>query len=298
MRRSGPLAALAALFLFALSGIAAAEEAVIEVEGLQVVGNLTQAKGKALKGDTVALLLHDTLASNQADSIVELQDGLAQAGVSSLAITLSLGLNERRGAFDCSLEQDHRGGDADSELAAWVDWLKAKGVAGVVLVGEGRGGAQVAAFARKADKIVKKVAVISPLAETAESAAASFEQQYGQPLGEFLAQALALVDQDEASTLMDVPGFLSCPKARVTAGAFADYYRPSPEHSAPGLLGQLALPKLAIVVEGSQNAADVQAGVAGLPTRSAVTVDAVPAGPPDVVAGAAAKRIATFVTGR
>src|SRR5262245_19151032 len=71
-----------------------AEDVKIDVQGLTVIGNLDLAPGKSLKSDGVLLLLHDTLAHNRMEIMSALQELLHERGINSLAITLSLGLNE------------------------------------------------------------------------------------------------------------------------------------------------------------------------------------------------------------
>jgi pimeloyl-ACP methyl ester carboxylesterase len=154
--------------LFAMR--ASAEEVQTEVQGLTVLGNLEIAQGKSLKSDGAVLLLHDTLAHNRMEILSALQELLRERGVNSLAITLSLGLNERRGLFDCGIEQDHRNEDAIVEIQGWVDWLKQQEAANITLAGHARGGNQIAIYAAKEpDAAVKRLVLIAPLADTQTS---------------------------------------------------------------------------------------------------------------------------------
>ena len=100
------------------------------------------APGKSLKTDGAVILLHDTLGHHRMELMAALQELLHARGVNSLAITLSLGLNARRGMFDCGIEQDHRSEDAREELQTWISWLKEKGAGSVILAGHGRGGSR------------------------------------------------------------------------------------------------------------------------------------------------------------
>ena len=126
-----------------------AEEVRTDHQGLDVTGELSIASGKSLKQDGVVLLVHGSLGHDRMEIISAQQELLREAGINSLAITLSLGLNERRGMFDCSIEQDHRNEDAAEEIRSWVDWLKAQGVTNIVLAGHSRGGNQAAIYAAK-----------------------------------------------------------------------------------------------------------------------------------------------------
>lgn len=295
--RQRNFAMLTALALLLAAPTARAAETVTEHQGLDIVGDIALAKGRAIKGDTVAIIVHDTLGHHQDDAVAELQAGLVEGGVSALAITLSLGLNGRRGAFDCGLEHDHRHEDAVDEIGTWVAWAKGQGAAGIVLVGMGRGAAQVALAAQTADKIVRRVAMVQPRSGSADTVARDFAAEHNQPLGTLLAQSLALVDQDESATLIDVPGFLGCARARVTAGAFADYYQPTARQDAAVLIPQSKLPTLVLIADGDPGAEEIAAAAASAP--KVVTLDRLPAGsPPDAIAAAAAKRIASFAAAR
>ncbi|MEJ2118975.1 MAG: hypothetical protein P8Y36_14265 [Alphaproteobacteria bacterium] len=136
------------LFFLLTFAAATAEEVKIDQQGLDAFGNLEIARGKSLKKDGVVLLLHDTHGHNRMEIMSALQELLTERGINSLAVTLTLGMNERRGMFDCSIEQDHRNEDALEEIRNWVEWLKEKGATKIILAGHGRGGNQVAIYAK------------------------------------------------------------------------------------------------------------------------------------------------------
>jgi hypothetical protein len=60
----------------------------------------------------VALLLHGTLTHKGRSTYSQLQDNLNAYGISSLAINLSLGLNDRHGEYDCAVTHTHKHTDA------------------------------------------------------------------------------------------------------------------------------------------------------------------------------------------
>jgi len=254
----------------ALTAIPAqAAEVKIENQGLDVLGSLEVAPGKSLKSNGVVLLVHDTLAHHRMEIMSALQELLRERGLNSLAITLGLGLNERRGLYDCSLEQDHRNEDAAIEITSWVNWLKEQG--------HSRGGNQAAIYAAKEpDKTVKRLVLIAPLADTTASIAGEFEQRFGRPLLPLLAEAEKLVAEEQVTTLLtDVP-FLNCDRAKVTAGAFVNYYGPNQNLYTPSLLPHIKLPLLVAVGDLDPLASELVPAIQGIPEAKTITLLNIP----------------------
>jgi pimeloyl-ACP methyl ester carboxylesterase len=254
-----------------------AQEVRIEHQGLDVLGNLDIAPGKSLKADGVVLLLHGTLAHNRMEIMSALQELLHERGINSLAITLGLGMNERRGLFDCTIEQDHRNEDAVEEIKSWVKWLKEKGAASITLAGHDRGGNQVAIYAAKEpDKAVRRLVLMAPLADTASSLEAEFTQRFHLPLQPVLAEAEKLVAEDQFNTLMtDVP-FLSCDRAKVTAGAFVNYYGPNQNLYTPSLIPNIKLPTLVAVGDLDPLANELLPAIQGIPDAKSIRLVTIP----------------------
>jgi alpha/beta superfamily hydrolase len=260
--------------LFAMR--ASAEEVQTEVQGLTVLGNLEIAQGKSLKSDGAVLLLHDTLAHNRMEILSALQELLRERGVNSLAITLSLGLNERRGLFDCGIEQDHRNEDAIVEIQGWVDWLKQQEAANITLAGHARGGNQIAIYAAKEpDAAVKRLVLIAPLADTQTSLEAEFSQRFGQPLQPILAQAEKLVAEDQSTTLMTGVPFLVCENAKVTSGAFVNYYGPNQNLYTPSLLPHIQRPILMVVGDLDPLANELMPAIEGMPGANNIRAETI-----------------------
>lgn len=260
----------ALLFVFFLSfrpGFA--EEVKIEHQGLEVIGNLGMAPGKTLKADGVVLLLHDSLGHHRMDFIATLQEVLQERGINSLAITLSLGLNGRRGMFDCSIEQDHRNEDAREEIGTWIAWLREKGAGGITLAGHGRGGTQIAYYvANNPDKLVRKAVLIAPLAHTVGGAGSEYDERFRRPLQPVLAEAEKLTGEDQPNALLANVGFVMCPQARVTAGAFINYYGQNPNLYTPSLIPNIKLPVLIAVGDRDPLEAELSAAIQGIPTST------------------------------
>ncbi|MBD3816939.1 MAG: alpha/beta hydrolase, partial [Halothiobacillus sp.] len=87
--------------------------------GLTLNANLMMADGKSYADDMV-LLTHGTLTHKDRSTYAQLQKNLAAQGVSSLAINLSLGLNDRHGEYDCAVPHTHKHTDALKEIDFWV----------------------------------------------------------------------------------------------------------------------------------------------------------------------------------
>ncbi len=287
--------------LFALAlGPAVAEEVKTEHQGLEVLGNLDIAPGKSLKTDGVVILLHDTLGHHRIELMAALQELLHARGINSLAITLSLGLNARRGMFDCGIEQDHRSEDAREELQTWIGWLKEKGAGSVILAGHGRGGSQVAYYlAKDPDKLVRKAILVAPLAQTLGSAQTEYEDRFHKPLQPALAEAERMVAEDQANGLMADVGFLLCPQARVTAGAFINYYGQNPNLYTPSLIPGIKVPTLIVVGDLDPLGQELTEAIQGIPTNISNISQATIAGADhqfrDIAADNLADRMKAFI---
>ena len=255
----------------------AAEEVKIEHQGLDVLGNLEIAKGKSLKRDGVVLLVHDTLGHHRMEIISALQELLSERGINSLAITLSLGLNERRGMFDCNIEQDHRNEDAVEEIQAWVDWLKEKGAKNITVAGHSRGGNQAVVYvAKKQDSAVKKAVLIAPLAQTPSNIDTEYERRFNLPLAPALVEAEKQMEEIGATALMRGVAFLNCDRAKVTTGAFVNYYGPNQNLYTPSLLPFIKVPVLVVVGSMDPLAQELEPAIQGMPDNQNTTLVTIP----------------------
>jgi pimeloyl-ACP methyl ester carboxylesterase len=247
------LAAMIALLLSALSaaGPAAAETVILDEASPQLGARI--ARGDDWPRGDVVLLLHGTLSHRDTEIIESLEVLLQEAGASTVAVNLSLGLDNREGPFDCAAPQLHRERDAEVELARWVAWLQAQGVEGLTLMGHSRGANQLARYQlAAASPIVQRLILIAPPRYTPEAAAAAYADRYGVDLASVLAGAQAQVDAGKGGDPMPVPvGFLYCGETLVSAGSFLSYYAPDPLRDTPALLRQLSLPVL--VITGSED---------------------------------------------
>lgn len=238
------------------------EEVTLKHGDLTLNGRLVLAEGKSL-ADGVVLLTHGTLAHNGMELIEAHQTALEEREISSLAITLGLGLDARTGMYDCSTPHRHRHEDALDEIGLWLDWLKSGGATEVTLMGHSRGGNQTAWFAaERMDPVVRHVVLIAPATWNGERQSATYRARHGRNLQPILDEASALVAAGKGDSLMSVPALLYCDDARASAESFLSYYRDDPRKHTPALLKKIAVPVLVIAGSLDDVVADLPEAVA------------------------------------
>ena len=196
---------------------AAAEPTQLKSGQIRLNGNLELPAGKKV-ADGVALILHGTLSHDKHETVAALQENLKKRGIGSLAITLSLGVDNREGPRPCGLLHDYAMAGAQREVAAWMAWLRADGAPTIDLIGFSRGGAQIAAIAPKLPRIGHIVLMAPAFATTAEQAAA-YQRTFGHPLAEPLNAAR------ESPLQKFTADFLQCKDAPVLGATFLDAYQ-------------------------------------------------------------------------
>ena len=182
-----------------------AQEVTLPYKGLTLNANLELAANKK-PSDGVILITHGGLVHNGMEIIASLQNQLKERGYNTLAINLSLGLNNRHGQYDCQITHRHRNIDAADEIGVWVAWLKKQGVKQLILLGHSRGGAQTALYLTEYNNsIVKSVVLISP-AIRENTDAANYQVRYGKSLAPILQKAQQLVKAGKGDTLLEHVG--------------------------------------------------------------------------------------------
>ncbi len=235
----------AMLFLGSAASLRA-EEVKLSQGGLTLNANLVEVGDDGLAGGVV-LITHGLLAHNAMELIATLQGLLAERNLSSLAINLSLGLNDRHGMYNCAVPHTHQVIDGLDEIGAWIAWLEARGAGGIVLAGHSNGGRQTAWFAaERAHPAVEKVVLIAPAIASPEADARSYKKRYGKDLAPLLAKARALVAAGQGGTMMARTDFLYCPEATVSAASFVSYYGGDPRKNTPHNLPAIDKPLLVV----------------------------------------------------
>lgn len=215
-------------------------------QNLSVNANLVLADGKSV-ADGMVLLTHGTLTHKERSTYAALQQNLADKGMSSLAMNLSLGLDNRHGEYDCAVPHKHLHTDALQEIDVWLNWLKAQGASNVTLIGHSRGGNQVAWFmADKDSDLIQKVVLIAPAFEGPKDKSG------------MLAKAKQMQVKGQGSAMLEKIDFIYCKGASASADAVVSYYQDAPGFHTIELLKSANKPTLVAI--GSND--DVVEGLA------------------------------------
>ena len=257
----------------------AAEPVQLSHDGRVLNGEVQLAEGRSVR-DGVLLLVHGTLAHNRMEIMSALQEMLAERGISTLALTLSLGVSDRKGMYDCAQPHRHGNQQAAAEIGAWVDWAAKQGAVKVGVLGHSRGGAQVAYYAAQAGDrlpaVVQKLVLAAPATFDRTKANEDYRSRYGGDLNAVMDRAAALVAGAKGQELMPDTDFMYCQKTSVAAATFIDYHWGDGRNDAPSLLGRIRRPVLVVVAGGDEIVTDLpqKLEAALKPERyRAVTVD-------------------------
>ena len=208
---------------------AKAEEVNLKFKDLTLNGTLEMAEGKQLS-DGVVLIMHSFLAHNRMEIITASQAALLENGQNSLAINVSLDVDNRHGFYDCMVPIRFKLADALDELDAWIAWLKEAGATRVVLMGHSISANQVLTYAAsRRDAAVKALVLLAPNTVGHPSSPERYKDDYDSDLEEVLARAKQLVETDRGDELMTETDFGFCLKATVSAEAFHDFYEQNNE---------------------------------------------------------------------
>jgi pimeloyl-ACP methyl ester carboxylesterase len=229
------LLSLALLPLALAPGLVAAEPVQIKPSLTRLNGNLELPPGKTA-GDGVVVIVHGTLSWYGQETIAALQKNLKAHGVGSLAITLSLGVDDRQRTRRCDVTHDYALAGARREVGLWLEWLKGQQAKFVDLAGFSRGGAQVAAMAPELPS-VRKVVLLAPAFATSVEQAEIYQRAFGHALQPEIDEARK---NPLATRTVD---FLTCKQAPVLNATFLDGYAELP----PRLAARTGKPTLVIV---------------------------------------------------
>ena len=250
IRLGAPIGVL--LLLLGVFHTAMASPVSIQYKGLKLNGELVQPV--RARTDRLVLLLHGTLAHHRMELIATLQRLLAERQIASLGITLSLAVDDRQGMYPCDAPHRHKLDDALDEIDAWLQWLQARGVREVVLLGHSLGGNQVARFAaERRREQVKALVLLAPSTWNERDAALRYHARFNKDLETVRARARSTGDD---GWLIDVP-FLFCNSAKVTGASFLSYYGNDKRRDTPALLPSITVPTLVIAGSADTTVPDV-----------------------------------------
>ena len=233
-----------ALIMYSLPG--QTKEVTQQYKGLTINANLEMAEGKDFE-DGMVLILHGLTAHNKMEVIRTAQQVLLDNERSSLAINLSLGIDNRHGFHDCSLPQRHIQDNAVYELSAWVAWLRERGTDQITMIGHSRGANQVMVYAvENRDPEVTHLVMMAPGLGN-NNVKQIFQERYGYIIDEPLEKAYQQISSGNGDDLMKSIDTLPCPKANVTANSFVSYYSKNNKFRKYGeYLSKISIPTLII----------------------------------------------------
>lgn len=239
------------------TGSGAAEKLVeLDINGKIALGDLLVPEGSSVENG-VLLMTHGQLAHKDQELIQTLQTALAERGIATLAITLTLNVDRREGMFDCAVPHTHAHEDAVGELAAWVDWLKKQGANRIWGVGHSRGGIQTAWFAAKKGAFDKAVLIAPGTGSDPKKAADNFKRRFNAELGPIVEKAKQLVDSGKGDAILDVPGFVYCPDAKASARSIMAQYAPDERRASQSHASKVKQPVLVIAASKDNVMPDV-----------------------------------------
>ncbi|PIT00163.1 hypothetical protein TSA1_04825 [Bradyrhizobium nitroreducens] len=262
------LLGLTVLLTLAVPARAAEQELELSVDGRATLATL-RTPGTMTSDTPLVVMTHGTLAHKDMEVIQGIAKALEQRGIASLAHTLSLGLDRRKGMYDCAVRHDYAAEDAVTEIGAWV--ARARDVSRWVFAfGHSRGGNQVARYlAASGTPQVAGAVLLAPVTAKAEAdLRASYAKTYGKPLEPFLELATKAVAAGRGGEWMDVPGFIYCRNAVASARAFASFYGPDAGQDTAALVARVKLPVLVLAATKDSVVPDVAAAFAPLAASS------------------------------
>ena len=199
-----------------------AEEITIKHNGLTLNANLTMAEGNHFSAGMV-LVMHGVLGHNRMEVVEAAQQALLDIGFSSLAMNLSLSIDNRHGFLDCDVDHQHIQDDVLDEVGAWIDYLNSQGANRIVLMGHGFGANQILAYVQdRPDPIITHLIFLAP--NTTSTFGDAHLRRYGQSADATLNKAKQLIEEGRGHELMANTDFLFCPRAQVSPNSFVSYY--------------------------------------------------------------------------
>lgn len=119
------------------------------------------------RGKPAVMVVHGFLQTRDFPTIARLAQGLAEAGYSVLAPTLTLGVPRRGQSLSCEAIHAHSFEGDVAELGRWAAWLNGRGHRQIIMVGHSFGSLQSLAHAAAPSPGVSKVIAVS-LVDTRE----------------------------------------------------------------------------------------------------------------------------------
>ena len=226
----------AGLLAASVSDAAVSGEVKIDGGHYTLNGDIEIADDKQLS-DGVVLMVHGTLGHKDMEVIASLQTALLDAGYTSLAVNLSLNIDDRHGFYPCESRHSHRDEDALRELQLWVNWLLEQQVQDIVLLGHSRGANQVAKYIRQNGVSPRAAILLAPSATNARPDEAMIKA----------------IQRDGVNAWFEDVDFLHCKNAVVKGTTFLSYLGSNATGDTVPYIASASIPTL--VISGSEDAA-------------------------------------------
>ncbi|MCP5184983.1 MAG: hypothetical protein H6993_13535 [Pseudomonadales bacterium] len=185
--------------------------------------------------EEAVLVVHDIWAHQDMALIRDVQAGLAARGLSSLAPTLSLGIDDRRGRLACAdgMQPDER--LVPAEIGFWVDWLARRGYRTLTLLGHSHGAARVVAYVvEQQPRLVTRLILLAPRTWQPGDIRAARDENASVPFATLLRQAKAHPD-----ALLGPARLPGCDGVHIPGHVFSAYNDPAAVPHVPTLLARI-----------------------------------------------------------
>jgi len=229
------IAAYAGMLLCSIASTAHPDEVRITSRNYTLNGDITIAEGRQIS-DPIVLIVHGTLGHKDMDLIATLQEAFQEAGQNSLAINLSLNIDDRAGFYPCDVLHSHKPSDALVEIEAWLDWLAEQGTHDVTLLGHSRGANQVARYVAETKRKVQGSVLLAPPINASSAASAVLQ-----------GTASGLADE-----VLEGIDFLYCENTDVMSSTYLEYGESGSKGDLIQLIQKTNVPTL--VISGSDDA--------------------------------------------
>ena len=212
--------------------------------------------------DGIVLIVHGYSGHNKMEIIRTAQQALLDNDQSSLAINLSMGIDNRHGFFECTWPHRYLQEDTLDEISAWVDWLRDRGASRITLLAHSRGANQAMVYAvDNKDPEVTHLVLLAP--GTFDDTRQAFEERYGPTFDQQMARAEKLIAAGQGAVLMENTDLMICPQASVSASTFSSFYgRTSRFRNFQSYLPRIPMPTLVITGTQDERSPDTKQDVA------------------------------------
>ncbi|GAB6070726.1 hypothetical protein JCM30760_18230 [Thiomicrorhabdus hydrogeniphila] len=109
--------------------------------------NIAEADYKEGQANKPAILIvHGFLTTNKFHTVATMSKSLQEEGYTTLAPTLTLGINKRKNSIKCNSIHTHTLESDVNEIEDWVNWLVAKGYNKIILIGHSSGSQELVEY--------------------------------------------------------------------------------------------------------------------------------------------------------